>query len=168
MEISSILVGIVLFVAALAIVSLPFRQKQRTSLKKQKVDAHSEGRREAVLSALRDLDFDFKTGKVSEEDYTPLRAQLMAEAAHFIEQEKEEEKKLEALVQSRRTTQRQTFNCQHCNAQMEVGQRFCTKCGSAVSQEICSSCGRQNRPGDQFCSACGKRLGVTMEAVIHS
>ena len=165
MEISSIFIGILLLGVSLAFVSLPFRQKQGASLKKQKVDAHPQGRREGVLSALRDLDFDFKTVKVSEEDYTPLRARLMAEAAQYIEQEKIEEEKLEALIQSRRITQQQTFNCEHCSAPMEAGQRFCAKCGSAVNQEKCPSCGKRNRTGDQFCSTCGNRLGLAVEAV---
>jgi primosomal protein N' len=162
MEISSILIGLVLLVASLAFVSQPFRQKQRTSLK---APGHPEGRRESILSALRDLDFDFKTGKVSEEDYTPLRAKLLAEAAQFIEQEKEEEEKLEALIQSRRGVHQSAILCEHCGAALEAGQRFCTKCGSAVNNELCPSCGKKNRASDQFCSSCGSRLEVKLEAV---
>src|SRR5512134_3555681 len=138
MEVASILVGIVLLVSALAYVSLPFRQAQHPSLKRRKADV-SEGQREAVLSALRDLDFDFKTGKVSEDDYTPLRAQLLSEAARYIEQEQESEKKLEELIQSRRTAQRWASSCEHCGAPMQVGQRFCAKCGLAVTQAACPS-----------------------------
>jgi len=165
MEISSILIGLVLFVASLAFVSLPFRQKQRSNLKARKADGHHEGRRESVLSALRHLDFDFKTGKVGEEDYTSLRAQLMTEAAKYIEQEKEEEEKLEALIQTRRTAQHMAANCDHCGALIEVGQRFCANCGSAVNKELCPSCGKKNQAGDQFCSSCGNRLEVKLEAV---
>jgi hypothetical protein len=165
MEISSILIGLVLFVASLAFVSLPFRQKPRASLKARKASEQHQGQRESVLSALRDLDFDFKTGKVSEDDYTPLRARLMAEAAQYIEREKEEEEKLEALIQTRRTTQHKVINCDHCGALIEGGQHFCTKCGSAVNNELCPSCGKKNRAGDQFCSSCGSRLEVRLEAV---
>lgn len=165
MEISSILIGLVLFVASLAFVSLPFRQKPRASPQARKAVGRSEGRRESVLSALRDLDFDFKTGKVSEEDYTPLRSKLMVEAAQFIEQEKEEEEKLEALIQTRRITQHKVVHCDHCGALIEAGQNFCTKCGSAVNKEICPSCGKKNRAGDQFCSSCGSRLEARLEAV---
>jgi hypothetical protein len=151
MEISSILIGFVLLLASLAFVSLPFRQKQRASLKTHKATEHHEGQRESVLYALRDLDFDFKTGKVGEEDYTSLRAQLMTEAAKYIEQDKEEEEKLEALIQTRRTAQHMAANCDHC--------------GAAVNKELCPSCGKKNQAGDQFCSSCGNRLEVKLEAV---
>lgn len=168
MQISSLLVGILLLVASLAFVSLPFRQKQSANVKNRKVDASHKHSREAVLSALRDLDFDFKTAKVSEEDYTPLRAQLMAEAAQYIEQETEEEKKLEALIQARRTHQKQTFSCEQCGALMEAGQKFCSKCGAAVKKESCPSCGQKIQSGDQFCPSCGTKLGVVAEAVAQS
>ena len=165
METSSILIGILLFVAAIAFVIRPFRQKQRAYLNGHKTVVSPEDRRKAVLSALRDLDFDFKIGKVSEEDYTPLRAQLVVEASQYIEQDTEEEKKLEALIQTRRATQQQTMNCEHCGAEVEAGQRFCAKCGSAVHREACPSCGRKIRAGDQFCSSCGTRIGIAMETV---
>ena len=171
MQISSLVIGILLLVSALALVSLPFRQKQNTNVKSHKkgdVLHANVTRREAVLSAIRDLDFDFKTGKVSEEDYTPLRAQLMAEAAQYIEQETAEEKKLEALIQTRRASQKQTMNCDQCGAPMETGQKFCSKCGAAVHKESCPSCGQKIRSGDQFCSSCGTRLEVQMEAVVQS
>jgi len=168
MEISSLLIGILIFAVALVVASLPFWQKQRTNLKRRKTAASHNDQRKAVLSALRDLDFDFKTGKVTEEDYMPLRERLMVEAAQYIEQETEEEKKLEALIQTRRATQQQTFNCEHCHAPMEAGQRFCAKCGSAINQEACPTCGRKIRAGDQFCSSCGTQLGVVAEAAAQS
>ena len=167
MEISSILIGIILLVAALAYVSLPFRQTRRIGLKRHKVNT-SEGQREAVFSALRDLEFDFKTGKVSEEDYVPLKAQLMTEAARYIAQGKTEDEKLEALIQTRRAAQLQVINCDRCGTPMEAGQRFCTKCGSAVSLDVCPSCGGKIRAGDQFCSLCGSNLRVAVEAVVQS
>ena len=165
MEISSVLTGLILLVASLGFVILPFRQKQSTTQQPHKADSHSPGKREAVLSALRDLDFDYKTGKVSEEDYTPLRAQLLGQAAQYIEQEKNEEEKLEALIQSHRREQQKVSQCEHCGTSIEAGQRFCSKCGSAVDNELCPSCGKKIRAGDQFCSSCGNRLEVKLEAV---
>src|SRR5512143_3089186 len=104
MTISSILIGLLLLGASLVFVSLPFQKKPRKGMKVVKAQVQTTERHEAVLSALRELDFD--TGKVSEEDYTPLRAKLLIEAAQYIDQEKNEDDKLEALIQSRRATHR--------------------------------------------------------------
>lgn len=165
MEIPSILIGLVLLGVSQYIISLPLRKIIRKDIQTPKLHLKKEERREAVISALRDLDFDFKTGKVDEEDYTPLRARLMVEAAQAIEQQQEEDQKLEALIQSRRATHQPKDACEKCGTPMETGQRFCAKCGSAINNELCSSCGKKIRAGDQFCSSCGIRLEVRAEAV---
>jgi uncharacterized OB-fold protein len=115
---------------------------------------------------LRDLDFDFKTGKITEEDYVPLRAQLMEEAARSMKQVSEEEDKLEALIQSRRTTLLKSQTCGTCGTALKDGQRYCAKCGAAVQEESCPSCGRKIRLGDQFCSSCGTKIESLVEAAV--
>lgn len=168
MEIPSIFIGLVLFGAALVYVSLPFRQKRLKRAGSATANVQPKKQRETILSALRDLDFDFKTGKISEEDYTPLRTRLMAEAAQCIEAEEKEEERLEALIQNRRAAQQQGAKCTHCDAPVEAGQRFCSKCGSAVNNESCPSCGKKIRAGDLFCSSCGNKIQTPMEVVAQS
>lgn len=168
MEIPSIFIGLVLFGAALVYVSLPFQQKRLKSAGSSNATLQPKRRREAILSALRDLDFDFKTGKVSEEDYTPLRTRLMAEAAQCIEAEEKEDEQLEVLIRTRRTVQQQDTKCEHCDTPIEAGQRFCSKCGSAVNNESCPSCGKKIQAGDLFCSSCGNKIQTPMEVVAQS
>ena len=168
MEITSILIGLILLGASLFFVSVPFRKNFRKDAQIPKLHVKKEERREGVISALRDLDFDFKTGKVSEEDYTPLRARLMAEAAQYIEQQQEEDRKLEALIQTRRAAQLQSVKCDECGSWVEADQRFCAKCGSPINHEPCPQCGRKIQKGDQFCPSCGNRLEVRMEAAVQS
>jgi predicted nucleic acid-binding Zn ribbon protein len=161
MQISALIIGFFLFGAALVFVSRPFWEKR----KKGNKDSSSSqvSRRESVLAALRDLDFDFKTGKVSEEDYQPLRAQLLAEAAQYIESEKNTDEKLEALIQARRKAP-QKIKCEHCGTPMEADQKFCSKCGTVAKTEACPSCGKKIRVGDTFCSSCGTKIEVRLEA----
>ncbi len=42
-------------------------------------------RKEEVLLSIKDLEFDFKIGKVSEEDYADLRHRLEVEATSILE-----------------------------------------------------------------------------------
>lgn len=161
MQISALIIGFILLGAALVFVSRPFWEKRKKSTKDSSTAQVS--RRESVIAALRDLDFDFKTGKVSEEDYQPLRAQLLAEAAQYVESEKNQDEKLEALIQARRKAP-QKIKCEHCDAPIEGDQHFCANCGSPVHNELCPSCGRKNRAGDLFCSSCGTKLEVRLGA----
>ena len=140
MQISALLIGIVLLCAAIAYVSLPFWEKRKKSIK-DSIGTQPEAGHEAVLAALRDLDFDFKTGKVSEDDYQSLRAQLLVQAAQYIEAERKAEEQLEALIQSRRTNKR------------------------PVRMVSCPSCGNKIHAGDLFCSSCGTKVEIRREAV---
>lgn len=168
MEVSSIIIGLLLFGAAITFVSLPFRKGQQQATKSSQVHTPKAGHRQTVLSALRDLDFDFKTGKVSEEDYAPLRAQLLGEAAQCLEAEKREEEQLEALIQTRRKAKAENVTCEHCGTPMEASQRFCSKCGSAAQHQSCPSCGKKIRAGDLYCSSCGSKVSVQREVVASS
>lgn len=168
MEIPSIFIGLVLFAAALVYISLPFRQKRLTHANSPVTTCQQQGQGEAILSALRDLDFDFKTGKLSEEDYAPLRTHLVAEVAQYMEAEEKREEQLEALVQTRRAAKKADATCHHCSASMKADQRFCSKCGSEARSESCPSCGKNNQAGDLFCASCGTKLEVRLETVIQS
>ena len=165
MEITSIIVGVGLFAVSIVYVILPFRQKRLKTTSTLDARASQKGQRDAVLSALRELDFDFRTGKISEEDYTPLRTQLMAEAAQYIDTEAKESEQLEALIRTRRAAQKQGLKCEHCDAPIRTGQRFCSKCGSAINEEQCPSCGKKIQTGDLFCSACGNKIQIPMEVI---
>jgi len=164
MNITAILIGLALFGIALVFITRPFQQKQIKTTEHRK--ATNRGKeRVAVLSALRDLDFDYKVGKVSDEDYVPAREQLLAEAARYTEGRDEKEDQLEAMIQKRRKSKGE--NCAECGAPMGSGQRSCSKCGAQSDHVDCPSCGKKVRAGDLFCSSCGTQLIVEMEAV-HS
>ena len=135
MQISSLLVGLALLAAALVYVSRPFLEKPRKGAKTVS-KAEQAQTRESVLSALRDLDFDYKTGKIIEEDYQRLRAQLLAEAAQFMQKEDKEEEQLEALIQSRRKSQPRQLSCPSCGKKIVLGDRFCSSCGTKLEVRI--------------------------------
>src|SRR5512138_1139928 len=115
MDIISIVIGAALLGVAAVFVYRPFQGTGQRGQGRKEAAVQPQARRESLLSALRDLDFDYKTGKVSEEDYGPLRAQLLAETAGLSRQEQDKDDQLEALIQSRRS-RKAGANCSQCDA----------------------------------------------------
>jgi hypothetical protein len=83
------------------------------------------GEREAVFAALRDLEDDFETGKVSPEDREKLRADLRREALRAMarEQERAGPQPGEELP---------PMEACRCGAIPRAGDRFCSACGKEL------------------------------------
>ncbi len=74
-------------------------------------------RKEAALGALRELEFEYQTGKVSEEDYGTLRARYAREAIAARDA-------LGETVDS--------GACPGCGAAVRPGAKFCSACGGTL------------------------------------
>ena len=163
MELGAIFVGLAMLVASVPFVVRPFREKRLKGDRKSNIRPNPEERRKADLSALLDLDFDFRTGKVSEEDYLTVRAQLVADAAKYIQLENPlEDDQLETMIRARKVSQALVQKCSNCGEKIEAGSRFCPGCGTAVGIH-CPSCGKAFQTGDLFCTSCGTKLELALE-----
>jgi hypothetical protein len=135
-------------------------------------------RREGLLTALRDLDFDHAVGKVVEEDYAPLRETLLAEAAEAIAQldgqQATTEAELDAYIEAAVLVRRQSLGAEHtgvgaargsicptCGRVAPNGDVYCGGCGNQL-KAVCPACGRETNTADLFCGRCGTRLAVAM------
>ena len=78
--------------------------------------------REALIQDIRDIDHDFETGKLDEEDHRTMRAALRARAVELLREER-----AEPLPE----------------IEEEAAPRFCTECGAALQPEwkFCAECG---------------------------
>lgn len=174
MNTGAILTGFALLVAAIPFIISPFLRDERRKLRpapRQKVNI--EKRKTEALHALSDLDFDYSTGKVTQEDYEILRLQLVAEAGSLIEtvrQEQDESEKLiqaqairqekddlEELIHARRETFRKDETCAHCGGRIQALDQYCPGCGTALGKN-CPNCGKKVGLSDQFCPGCGTKL----------
>lgn len=166
MELGAIFVGIAMLVASMPFVVRPFREKQPGKGSNPNDRSNSEEKRKADLSALLDLDFDYRTGKVSEEDYSTVRAQLVADAAQSIQLEKShEDEQIEAMIAARKPKHSSSQACSNCGHTRGADSHFCSQCGTAIVQG-CPSCGKPVQEGDFFCTTCGAELEHQVEAVV--
>ncbi len=85
-----LVVGAVLAVACVVIVALPFLRRPGLSAAEDRLQETDIGRlelaeeRDRVLAALKELEFDHRTGKISDEDYRELVGPLRRRAAETL------------------------------------------------------------------------------------
>lgn len=90
-----------------------------------------ETRRGVALIALKEIDFDRATGKLSEADYETLKARYTREAlAALREDDTGSPDAIEALIAERaRGLAAGNRYCTACGKPLQAGNRFCTDCG---------------------------------------
>src|SRR5438128_12074328 len=98
-------------------------------------------KKEVILGNIQDLDFEYKCGKLSEEDYQKIRGEMNAEAALVFQQVEhlESSADLDALIRreisarkSKATTA--TTNCSSCGAKNPIANKFCADCGAKLKR----------------------------------
>ena len=88
-----------------------------------------EGRKARALDALRELEFEYETGKMAESDYQRLRAQWAKEAIEA--RDALGESRPEAATPGAASTS--ATGCPVCGAALRSGAKFCSRCGEAVA-----------------------------------
>jgi uncharacterized OB-fold protein len=144
--------------------------------------------REAAFQALRELNFDHKVGKVSDEDFIAFEGNLKQHAADTLRALDEWEAaadddldlEMEAEIEARRHALAAPANghdapglpCPTCGKPALGSDRFCSSCGAdltlarvhvaapPVIAHACPACGQPYQPGDRFCGNCGQPLAT--------
>jgi hypothetical protein len=99
-------------------------------------------KREAVYTAIRDLDHDFETAKLEEADYTTMRDRLRAEAIELLRAEREAQREGSAQISmAKAPASSQPTSLSGSRPPTTGG--FCPRCGGNVisSWRFCSHCG---------------------------
>src|SRR6476646_3428805 len=96
-------------------------------------------KKEVVLGNIQDLDFEYKCGKLSEEDYKTVRGEMGVEAAavlHDIDSI-ESTQDLDALIRREVLERKQPVRskqvvCPSCGDKNPVTNKFCAECGASL------------------------------------
>lgn len=97
-------------------------------------------KKEVVLGNIQDLDFEYKCGKLSEEDYKKVRSEMTAEAAavlHDIDsiestQDLDALIRREVLARRKQPGQQKQVACRSCGNKNPVTNKFCAECGASL------------------------------------
>jgi hypothetical protein len=157
----ALVLGTLLAVGALAYVLHPLfagaiPTPRRTVATAREGAAASE--QEAIV-ALREIEFDRVTGKLSDSDYDELKTryteralQAMRSGAAAVPDDA-----VEAAVLAYRARMR---SCARCGPRPEPDAAYCSSCGLYLPGD-CASCGAHvSEPGAAFCASCGTALAA--------
>ena len=119
-----------------------------------------------ALTALKEIEFDRETGKLSDADYEFLKQKYTVEALSALRAEADDAPAdVEALVATRlaaiQAAPGSDAACAGCGAPAEPGARFCPGCGLPFrGPTACPTCGDLLPVGSRFCGACGGRVAA--------
>ena len=131
-----------------------------------------------ALSALKEIEFDQATGKLSDEDYAMLKGKYTAQALQALRSEDGPPRPmappvafpvspshdLEAVIAARaraiRAEGTSTRVCPHCGPRPEDDALYCSTCGCGLGERSCTGCSSRLAPGSRFCDQCGTRVAA--------
>lgn len=104
---------------------------------------HLEDRKQAIYDNLRDLQFEYRLGKLSDEDYQQTKQTLQKELAGVLADIEETLKKF-GLPPTRvahkpaapKSVPKTAVTCSHCGASFSQALRFCGECGRPLHEEV--------------------------------
>jgi len=115
---------------------------------------------DSAISALREIEFDRATGKLSDADYTELKRTYSDLALSELRGGKEaadaqQLDRIEARVRAYRMTHRE---CPACGLRPEPDAVYCSTCGGYLDR-VCEACNAEiTEQSAAFCSTCGATL----------
>ena len=102
-----------------------------------------------ALSALKEIEFDQATGKLSDEDYAMLKGKYTAQALEALRAEdgtcrrpatsRRSSRSVPGLIRAEGSS---TATCPHCGPRPEQDALFCSTCGCALGAQIAGSAPR--------------------------
>src|SRR5439155_11916880 len=123
--------------------------------------------RAVALRALKEIEFDRATGKLSDADYDALKAQYTAEVVTALREESRDAggEMREAMAAGRTPHPASRISHPDCpthGARPEPDAEFCSECGRRLGSApgYCGRCGAALEHDARYCHACGARVAA--------
>jgi hypothetical protein len=121
-------VAVVLLAAVFAFV-VGVRAKDLPQPEPVAATQHLEDRKARIYEGLRDLQFEYRVGKLSETDYQRTKTDLQNQLAATMAE-------IDKIAPSPPVTAAQpkaALSCPHCGAKFDKPMKFCGECGKAIA-----------------------------------
>jgi len=114
-----------------------------------------------ALRALKEIEFDRATGKLSDSDYEQLKTKYTQEALAAMRGEQGAGSREQPLKPAPRSLL-PAPSCPEHGARPETGALFCSDCGRRLGSApgYCARCGTALETEARYCNACGARVAA--------
>ena len=133
MGIGTILIGLALLIIVVVVIISPLLEQRRPAITPPAPREALEVEHEATLRAIREIDLDYRTHKLNEEDYKALRTQQVAHGAQILREidTLKSEQDIDAEIESQVAALREAQGtCPACGKPVKEGDHFCAYCGA--------------------------------------
>jgi zinc-ribbon domain len=168
MELTAIFFSLAVLILVGMYLYAPFmeRRSRRVTEEEHELSALM-AERDRVINSLQELDFDFKLGKIPEDDYPTQRAGLIQKGADILRKidtlapqavsAQDTEARLERAIAARRADASTTApEVSDDDLESMISSR--RKGRTTKSAGFCPKCGKPVMVTDRFCPSCGKSL----------
>jgi len=161
-----LILGILLAAGATYLVLLPILRPPEAASNPMGLDegedpADDMSPQTVALRALKEIEFDRATGKLSDQDYDALKAKYTGEALAVMREESGV-RSLEPGVKPAPDSRLPTPRCPAHGARPESGAVFCSDCGRRLGSApgYCARCGTALADDARYCNHCGARVAA--------
>lgn len=129
-------VEILIFISAMFFVGYPIFKRQEIKDKRQENKVLDEliHKKETAYIAIKDLEFDYRTGKLSQADYMELKDRYETEALQTLKEIDESGKEIPLSPPSGKGDEGGFIFCPKCGTRTKAEDNFCFKCGAKLPQ----------------------------------
>lgn len=121
----------VLLILVTVVFTFSIRAKDMPAPEPVSPTRHLDERRAAIYENLRDLQFEYRVGKLSDEDYQRTKVGLQKELAGVLEEI--ERVNSGASAAPPKAAPSTGLECPHCGAKFAKTMKFCGECGKEMS-----------------------------------
>lgn len=168
MEITAILVSLALLILVAVYLYAPFVQGRARRVTEEEHELSALlAERDRVINALQELDFDYKLGKIPEDDYPVQRSGLLQRGADILRQidslapqptsAQDVDARIEMAIAARRADA-SVVKPEVSDEDLEMMIAARRRGHKEKSSGFCPKCGKPIMASDRFCPSCGKSL----------
>lgn len=175
MELTAIFFSLAVLILVGMYLYAPFMERRARNVTEEEHELSAlMAERDRVINSLQELDFDFKLGKIPEEDYPTQRASLLQKGADILRkidalappspygrgaggEEQDTETRIEQAIAARRADA-PVAQVEVSDEDVEAIIASRRKGRREKSAGFCPRCGKPVMVTDRFCPSCGKSL----------